>query len=64
MRGTDRCEEIIRLIDETIGGPPAAAGAPGGSVPAPPDATDRQRLLAAVADFLAGSLTDNLGVAG
>ena len=96
MRGIDRCDEIVRLIDETLGealsnGPAAAVGttpapppatpapatpapatrapatrAAGGHVPVPvvhscfhrpaADGADRQRLLAAVGDFLAGSL--------
>ena len=78
MRGSDRCDEIVRLIDETLadalapaGRKPTAARRGAGSIDPrhpscrvptrakmPTDGSDRRDLLAAVADFLAGTTPD------
>ena len=66
MRGTDRCDEIVRLIEETLDGSSRGSSrptvtplngrsrSPGASRGASPvaDMTDRQRLLVAVDEFM------------
>jgi hypothetical protein len=74
MRGSDRCDEIVRLIDESLGSAPATkpeATSPGrpathhGLLPRylpgqehAQGSAERQQLLAAVGDFLACTLAD------
>ncbi len=74
MRGSDRCDEIVKLIDDTLGSaattkpeatssgrPTTRHGLLPRSLPRSGDgdaAGDRRRLLATVEEFLAGTFAD------
>ena len=71
MRGSDRCDEIVKLIDEILGSTPTtkpvatSSGRPvtrHGLLPRSlcrdEDTAGRQQLLAAIEEFLAGTLAD------
>ncbi len=69
MKGSDRCDEIVRLIDDILGDAPASARKPATSRagtgprwstrPRPEkESSDRRDLLEAVGHFLAGTTTE------